>query len=264
MLKKARQFFLSSPLRKLQWEVRLEGKRPALSHDLWCIYTESTGERNRLDVIGPGGIGKSWFTSRLTKKLGRVWPVNAEEHSPLPDDWAEAIQLFLLELGERFGSPGVSFGKQLERMDFRAKLLHLETEMMTKLSFGFAINTESLARHELEWFANIALGRPEFVSTLMKDRLLLVCSADQPADRVINGLKARGKDVTDTLEKRASIDKRLRKTLKNVSILESLGVPVLVINLDMPIRQNVAIVARFLSDNQVTSPRIRKWAKRAH
>ena len=261
--KKIRRFLRSSPLRKLQWAIRIEGKRPALSQDVRFIRVKSTRNKNRLDIVGVSGIGKTYFGIRLAKCLGQIGPTTAKEKKSIPDSWGEVFTSFAQRLGKKISSPASNYESLLQQGSFLIDLLELESRLMTNLSFQFTINGESIVRHRLKWFADAALIQPEFISELLKDRLLLLCDADDPVESAIRGRQKRGDNMLDSPQLRKSVEKKIQAIRQSASILAALGIPVLTINLDRPIRDNIAIVGRFLEENHVTSRRIRKWAKRA-
>lgn len=256
------RFLKSSPFRRLQWAVRTEGNTPFLWQEIRFIRTEPTQKRNRLDIIGPKGIGKSVLTSYLAYHFGEAGPKQKRVHAPIPTAWSEAFGIIISSLGQWLDSSKSSNDKKLRKMVLHGASLDLESRIMTQLAFNFAINPESLVRYQLGWFASAAVSRPEFVSTLLQDRLLLLCGAADPIERAIRGRKKRGDALPDTPQAQNSLRKQVQEIGHNVAILASIGIPVLTIDLDRPIRQNVAIVAAFLQDNHVTSRRIRKWAKR--
>ena len=257
------RFINTSPCRRVQWAVRLEGKTPAFWRDIKFISTESAQKRNRLDILGPKGIGKTFLTTKLANQLGEVGPRQKRIQSPVSDGWSDAFNSIISSLGEKMVSPALGYEYKVRKMAYLDDVLELESLIIRNLASPFVIVGESIVRHKPQWFTDTALIQPDFISQLLEDRLLLICDADDPVERAIKGRQKRGDSMSDSPQLRKSVEKEIQAIRQSASILAALGIPVLTINLDRPIQDNIAIVGRFLEENYVTSRRIRKWAERA-
>lgn len=154
-------------------------------------------------------------------------------------------------------------GKKIKGITKLIARIELEEKALHRPNNAIAINTESLLRSRLHQFVALACTRPEFVVNSLRDRLILICEADDPAARSLQGRTYRGETIPDIPGYLQGASKEVLKIREGAEELGSLGIPVLTINLDRPISQNVALVAKFLHENGVASGRIRRWAKRA-
>lgn len=215
-----------------------------------------------MDVIGPSGIGKTHFSKRLAANLGVRFPATRgeSEHS---SEWVDFFDFTLSASGEKILSSGIKWEKKVEQITHLCNRFELEKKALYRPARALFLNDESLVRSRWGQIVDSALTRPEFVSNLLRDRLILICDADDPAGRSLSGRKKRREEVMDSPQFRQKLAKQMVRTRQGGTTLASVGVPVLTINLDCPVSHNVAIVAKFLDENDVTSRNIRRWAKRA-
>ena len=217
-----------------------------------------------MDVIGLGGIGKTYFTKYLAGHLGTVSPRESNQDRAFSSEWTQVFESVMTGLGRKFASPELSWERKVDKLWHLGNVFELEKKCLQSPPNSFVVNNESILRHRLTWFVDTASTQPELIKNLLNDRLLLICEAEDPVERSLRGRINRGDAVDLGPKSRESVSKSVSNTRASASILSSLGVPTLVVNLDDPVRENVSRVANFLKENQVTSRRIRKWAKRSH
>ena len=246
---------------RIRWALRGQ-MWPKWWRDFSFIKASQVGERNRLEVIGLGGIGKTHFARNLKRRLGVMSPtrITSTEFSP---EWSQLFNSALSQHGQRLMSPEVEWEKKVKSMRKFLGRVELEEKAFRRPNKAVVINTESLVRSRWNQIAGLAATRPEFISNLLRDRLILVCEADDPAGRSLQGRKKRGEDVTDSPHLRQKLNEQMFRIREAAIVLASLGVPVLTINLDRSISYNVPLVAKFLHENAVTSKKIRRLAKHA-
>ena len=245
---------------RIRWALRGQ-MWPKYWSAIHFIKCSSIGERTHLDLIGPPGIGKTHFSKRLATNLGVRSPANLGE-TKYSSEHVEFFEITLSAIGEKILSPGIEWEKKVQKITHLSNRFELERKALHRPAHALFLNDESLVRHGWDQIVGLATVRPEFITNLLRDRLILVCDADDPADRILKGRKKRGEDVTDSPQFRQKLNEQMFRIREAAIVLASLGVPVLTINLDRSISYNVPLVAKFLHENAVTSRKIKHLAKR--
>lgn len=113
---------------------------------------------------------------------------------------------------------------------------------------------------------DFVLTDPDCVRDILSGRVVVYCTADDPGRRSSSGLVRRGSasasQVTDEkIHAKTQADARLHRLAQN---LAELGIPVLELNLDAPVDENLSRVAFFLTAAGIHSPKINRFAARAN
>ena len=237
---------------------------PRYWKDIYFVKATVIGTRKRMDVIGLGGIGKTYFTKHLAGHLGTVSPRKGNQDRTISSEWTQVFESVMRGVGRKFASTGLTWERKVDKLWHLGNVFELEKKSLQSPPSSLVVNNESILRHRLTWFVDTASTQPDLIKNLLNDRLVLICEAKDPVERSLRGRTNRGDAVDYGAKSQESLSKSVQKTRDSASILNSLGVPTLVVSLDHPVRENVSRVAKFLEQNQVTSRRIRKWAKRSH
>ena len=234
-------------------------KWPAHWQDYRTVVGHSTTARHRVDFLGVAGIGKTTFIRELAMALGERVP-RCDKKVSLSEDWAVAFndiydKHFLLSRTE-----DNSWSNKHRRTAHLTDVIDLEHTILRCGSDQLVINGVGILRHRLSYFSKQAATRPEFIGSLLSDRVVVLCVSDDPVARSIRGKKKRGDRDAHRDGLADAVAYKVEKLHAAVDVLKTLGVPVLELNLDQPRPQAIAQVARFMRDNGMTSPRITRLA----
>ena len=222
----------------------------------------STTARHRVDFLGVAGIGKTTFIRDLAMALGERVPT-CDKKVPLGDDWAVAFneiydKHFLLSQTE-----DNSWSNKHRRTAHLTDVIDLEHTILRCGADQLVINGVGILRHRLSYFSKQAKTRPDFIAGLLRDRVVVLCVADDPVARSIRGKQTRGDRDAHRDGLADAVSYKVEKLYAAVEVLTALDVPVLELNLDQPRPQAIAQVARFMRDHGMTSPRISRLALKA-
>jgi hypothetical protein len=232
---------------------------PVYWQDFRVIGGSVEGPRTRLDFLGITGIGKSYLTHQTALALGERVPRMAKE-KPVSDQWGEAFGDIYRDHFRFMASDSVAWEDKHRKTVHLNDVIGLERQIMRFHHDQIVINGVSVLRHRLSYFVEQAGMRPDFVSALLRDRLVVVCGSTDPVARSIAGKIKRGDrpfvpdEIRDTLAAKVST---LREA---VGAIEALGVPVLDIDLDRPVPENIRRIASFMVEHGMVSPRIKRHA----
>jgi hypothetical protein len=222
----------------------------------------ATTPRHRVDFLGVAGIGKTTFIRDLAMALGERVP-RCDKKAALSDEWATAFneiydKHFLLSQTE-----DNSWSNKHRRTAHLHDVIELEHTILRCGGNQVVINGVGILRHRLSYFTKQSATRPDFIAQLLSDRVVVLCVADDTVARSIRGKKQRGDRDANRDGLVDLVSYKVQKLHAAADVLQSLGVPVLELNLDQPRPQAIAQVARFMSDNGMVSPRISRLALKA-
>jgi hypothetical protein len=237
-------------------------KWPAHWQDYRVITGQSTTARHRVDFLGVAGIGKTTFIKDFALALGERVP-RCDQKTPLTDDWAVAFneiydKHFLLSQTE-----DPSWSSKHRRTGHLTDVIELEHTILRCGGDQLVINGVGILRHRLSYFSKQAATRPEFIQSLLSDRVVVLCVSDDPVARSIRGKKKRGDRDADRDGLGETVAYRVEKIQAAVDVLKSLGIPVLELNLDQPRPAAIAQAAKFLHEAGMDSTLIRRHAAKA-
>ena len=232
---------------------------PAHWQDFRAVTGVATGGRRRVDLLGVAGIGKTTFTRELAYALGERVP-RCQATRPVPDDWAVALNEIYNNHFTLSAAEDHSWADKHRRTIHLTDVMKREKKILGCESNQIVLNGVSILRHRLSYFTKQAAKRPEFIAGLLSDRVVVLCTADDPVSRSIRGKVSRGDKDSDADNLRQRVDDRVSKLDAAVSVLRSLGVPVLELNLDQPRPQAIAQVARFMREHGMDSKKLSRLA----
>lgn len=225
---------------------------PAHWRDYRAVAGRAEGQRRRVDLLGVAGIGKTTFTKELAYALGERVP-RCTGKKPLPDDWAQTFNdiyrnHFAFSAGE-----DDSWLNKHRRTVHLTDVVHREKQILQCDSDQIVLNGVSILRHRLSYFVQEAAHRPEFVTGLLSDRIVVLCTSKDPIGRSIEGKITRGDRDSDAEDLERQVAKRVEKIHSAVEVLKSLGIPVLELDLDLPKKHAIAQTAQFMHEHGMYS-----------
>jgi hypothetical protein len=223
------------------------------------LAAQATGPRYRIELMGLSGIGKSYFTQHVVRALGEKVPVLLPPRELSPE-WVEALEQIIDHRINTLRDSELGGKKKLDIMTDFTTNVNFDIKIMRRYYGQVIVNSESLLRSNSDFFRKAAESRGAHVQTLLQDRVVIFCTSDDPVSRALQGRRKRG----DRHTPHADIDdvrERSEKLEEAVARLAGLAIPVLTINLDAPVRDNVQTVTRFLHHNGVTSRAISHLAR---
>lgn len=216
-------------------------------------------------MLGVSGIGKTFFSNELAIRLGqppdppslrvRIDGTSTSIERPRADFFQEVLSKRINR--ERWSAKDYLGIKRVVGV-FEADAI------WDQISGSMAVIFSSgLVQWSRGVLSELAATNQEDFHALLSERLVIFCTSDNPGLRGTRGRIARGSSEPSALtakniEARANSDLHIQRFAK---VLEAQGVPVLRLNLDKPVNENVALVATFLQKNGITSPRISRWAR---
>jgi hypothetical protein len=235
---------------------------PAHWQDYRVVAGHATTPRHRVDFLGVAGIGKTTFIRDLAMALGERVP-RCDKKVSLSDDWAMAFneiydKHFLLSQTE-----DNSWSNKHRRTAHLNDVIDLEHTILRCGGSQVVINGVGILRHRLSYFSKQAAGRPDFIRSLLSDRVVVLCVSDDPVARSIQGKRQRGDRDAHRDGLADAVSYKVEKLHAAADVLRGLGVPVLEVNLDQPRPQAIAQVARFMHENGMVSPKLRRYAAKA-
>ena len=237
---------------------------PVLSQDVHLLVADS-GPKWRIELVGVSGVGKSFLSERLTERLAGPfqWPRSFAPSSPGSGRDAVRGELFQVALSKHVADSS-NPNKKFTKVRRLAGVFEADRKWDGGSGDSPVIFASGLVQWLREELAELAEKRRKDFEELMSERLVIFCTSDNPGLRGTTGRIARGSAdsstmTAQTVRSRSNADIELHKFSK---VVESHGVPVLRLNLDKPVDENVAHVAAFLQRNDITSPRIARWARK--
>jgi hypothetical protein len=248
--------------------VRIDPRlRYLAARQTWPVYWQDfrvvggtvEGPRTRLDFLGVTGIGKSYLTNQTALALGEKVPRMAKE-KPVSSEWGEAFTDIYRDHFSFMASDRVSWEDKHRKTVHLNDVIGLERQITRFHHDQIVINGVSILRHRLSYFVEQAGVRPEFVSTLLDNRLVVVCGSTDPVARSIAGKIKRGDRPFVPDEIRDTLAAKVTELRDAVSVIEGLGVPVLDIDLDKPVPENIGLIASFMASHGMSSAAIRRFS----
>lgn len=248
------------------WLLNPDFPRSRINDDVHVLRARARARLDywRIEVIGISGIGKSYFSRHLARVLGIRWRTAKSSPSNPGGAFEASRRSFLHQgvLGRLDALEGSSRGAQgLRRFTGIFERERAYDEGYSGQPIMMASGTVQSSQGIL---AKAIADQPLRVMDFMKNRLVIVCTAENVGSRAASGLVQRGKFGVDTLTE----DNFAKRHAGDVGVrgfgeqLVQLGVPVLVLDLGESLRSNTARVAFFLDRHGVESRRIPRWARR--
>lgn len=229
--------------------------------DYRAVAGTVSGPRGRVDLLGVAGIGKTTFTKQLAASLGERVP-RCRGKKPLPGDWEIAFNEIYDKHFMLSATEDDSWANKHRRTIHLTEVVNLEKNILRCDSDQIVLNGVSILRHRLSYFAKQAADRPDFVAGLLSDRVIVLCTADDPVARSIRGKITRGDSDSDADNLEQRVSDKVKKIDSSVGVLERLGVPVLRLDLDQPRPRAIAEVARFMQHHGMESRFLTRQAAR--
>jgi hypothetical protein len=230
--------------------------------DVRGLRGQAGGAKYRLDVLGVAGIGKTTFTRTLAGALGETVPVFSSQQ-PLSEEWAIAFDELYDNHYALMTSGDVSWADKHRTASHLSYIIGLEQKILRSPPGHLLINGVSILRHRLSYFSEQAAVRPDFVSRLLSDRVVILCGSADPVTRSIAGKTTRGDRDARDANVREAVTRKVEKVQLSVEAIKNLGVPVLDLDMDLPVRENIPRVAFFLAEQGMRSPAIARQAKKS-
>lgn len=236
---------------------------PELSQDVHRLAGKCDA-RWRIELVGVSGIGKSFIAEKLAEQLGTPiqWPkrVALSISDPIAD--AARGDLFEEAVSNRLLRNRTS-QKSFKKMKRLAGVFEADRTWDGNPNGSPVVFASGL----IQWVRGELLGAAEKnqnnFESFMSERLVIFCTSDNPGLRGARGRIARGSSeesvlTSEKVRARGHADLGIQRFAR---VLEAHGIPVLRLNLDEPENKNVALVATFLRQNGITSPRISHRAR---
>jgi hypothetical protein len=235
---------------------------PVYWRDVKSIVGRVTGQRYRVDVLGPAGIGKTTFIGALAQSLGERVP-HLGKHHPVSPEWAEAFNHLYSTHFLLMEKDWLGWEDRHSKTLHLSQIVDLEKLILQSSRQQIVINGVGVIRHRLGHFSKLSKERPDFVAHLLSDRVFINCASRDPVSRAVGGKRARGdRDAFDDRVTKA-VTRKVEKISRGVDAIKDLGVPVLDLDMDRPRKQNIALVADFLRQHGMTSTAIEAQARKA-
>jgi hypothetical protein len=225
---------------------------PAHWRDYRAVAGRAGEQRRRVDFLGVAGIGKTTFTKELAYALGERVP-RCNGKKSLSDDWANTFDDIYRNHFVFSATEDDSWLSKHRRTVHLTDVVHREKEILQCDSDQIVLNGVSILRHRLSYFVQEATHRPEFVTGLLSDRIVVLCTSKDPIGRSIEGKITRGDKDSHAEDLEHKVAERVEKIHSAVEVLKNLGVPVLELDLDLPKRYAISHTAQFMHDNGMRS-----------
>lgn len=229
--------------------------------DFRAVSGKVTGERSRIDFLGVTGIGKTFLTRELAYALGERVPEPGRER-PLSEEWADVFR-DLYEDHFRAMAKEPSWEVKHRTTSHLTHVIDLEQKILRFHRNQITFNGISVLRHRLKYFAGLAKTDPEKVANLFSDRLVVLCTAEDAVERSLAGKKKRRDSNAQDENIRDYVANQVDRIHSGVTTIESAGVPVLEVNLDRPVLDSIAQIARFMGSWGLQSRQIDRYAAKA-
>ncbi len=132
---------------RLRWALRRQ-MWPVYWRDFRFIKTDSLGQKNRIDVIGPSGIGKTYLTNQLVTHLGETVPsATGERENQIGTEWAQVFEKVLTEHSKKLTSENLGWETKHRKTSHLADVIELESIALKNYPNALVTFTESLERH---------------------------------------------------------------------------------------------------------------------
>ena len=220
---------------------------------------EIAGGINRIEFLGVGGIGKSYFNNKLTQKLGEI-ALKSQGGCEQTADYEEAFaRLFRVQL-KRMLASHESKDIRLSKLRNFMQVMELDDFISHNQIPGMFTTASGLVHWTRPAMMDLIETEPEVVKEVMSGRLVVYCTSTEPGRRSAEGLVKRGSMAPDRLRqdfisRRNSSDHALGALAESFQFL---GLPVVRLNLDEPIQENIKKVCKRIAGAGVSSARIRK------
>lgn len=235
---------------------------PVYWRDVKSIGGRVTGERYRVDVLGAAGIGKTTFIGALAQSLGERVP-HFDKRNPVPAEWAEALNHLYSTHLRMMSDDALGWEMRHGKTLHLSQVIDLEQRILRSSRQQIVINGVGVIRHRLAHFSKLAIARPDFVATLLSDRVFINCASSDPVARAVGGKRSRGDQDAYDDNVTSAVSRKVEKVSRGVDALKDIGVPVLDLDMDRPRKENIALVSDFLRQHGMTSPTIEARARKA-
>lgn len=244
------------PARRLSYIIRSVKKLPAWRDDR-VFRASITGNIYRIEFLGLAGIGKSFFNNKLTQTLGEkaLKPEGVREQT---DDYEAAFARVLrLQLDKSLPATEPRTVRLSWLRNFM-QVMELDEFVSRNRIPNMFTSSSGLVHWTRTAMMDLVREEPETVKTVMSGRLTVYCSSNEPGRRSTQGLVKRGSVASGQLNE-AVISRRNNEdqALGDLaSSFETLGLPVVRLNLDLPFQENLFTLCGQLEKAGVNSGKI--------
>ena len=142
-------------------------------------------------------------------------------------------------------------------------VINLEQKILRFHRHQITFNGISILLHRLKYFSSLATTDPDKVASLISDRLVVLCSADDAVERSLAGKKKRRDRNAEDSGIRDYVGNQVDRIHSGMTDIESARVPILEVNLDRPVPDSIAQIARFMRTWGLQSRQIDRFAAKA-
>jgi hypothetical protein len=222
------------------------------------LKAKAHGPRYQIEILGLPGIGKTCLTNQLVKSFGERVPtlMPSRELSP---EWAETLAEIVDHRIDRLHSSDADSWMKIHQMDYFVQCLRFDVKTMRRYYGQVLINSENLLRSNPDFFVDAASTNLPLVEKLLKNRLIVYCTSNDPVGRSVRGQQSRG-DHDMFQRDHATNEKSLARYQKFLDLLSQGVTPVLTINLDDPYEHSAGRIAQWLRVNNISGKRINLYS----
>lgn len=230
---------------------------PRYWQDWRFLAARTESQKYRLDILGPSGIGKTFLTNNLMRLWGERVPKLMPE-AVVSEQWEKVFKELLNRLGVGLQDEEKDWDRKLHRVTVFSQVMDFELNVIRYYGDQPLINCESLLRHRIGFFTNIAESSPDLARDLLKNRLVIFGTSDDPVDRSIRGLIRRGSPPQDQEEFGRAVSAEVKRLGAAEDVFRAIGLPVLTVNLDRPVGETVVEVDHFMRAHGLVRSKSRK------